>query len=66
MGRIKNAAIKKLAHEILTQYSEKFTIDFEKNKKILDNIQKFKSKKTRNIIAGYITKEIKKLKQTGF
>ncbi|RLJ07907.1 MAG: 30S ribosomal protein S17e [Candidatus Aenigmatarchaeota archaeon] len=65
MGRIKNAQIKKLAHDLLTQHSDKFTTDFEKNKQALNSIMEFKSKKVRNVIAGYITKEMKRLQKTG-
>ncbi|HDD46443.1 MAG TPA: 30S ribosomal protein S17e [Candidatus Aenigmarchaeota archaeon] len=63
MGRIKTVLIKRLGNEIVKRYKEKLSDDFEKNKKIVENIIKIKSKKMRNIIVGYITREMKLLKR---
>lgn len=60
MGRIKTTPLKKLGDNLIEEYGDKFTVDFEKNKKILQNIKIIQSKKIRNILAGYITKEIKR------
>ena len=60
MGRIKIKAIKSLAHEILKTNEGKFVEDFDKNKQALAGIMSIESKKTRNVIAGYITKEMKR------
>jgi len=65
MGRIKTIPIKTLGDRVIEEYSDKFTTDFEKNKKILDSLKNIKSKKIRNILAGYITKEMKKIGKTG-
>jgi len=56
LGRIKTSFIKHLTEQILANHKNKFTKDFEKNKKILESILKIKSKKIRNQVAGYITK----------
>ena len=40
---------------VLKKYSNKFTDDFEKNKKILNEVIEIKSKKIKNQVAGYIT-----------
>ena len=60
MGRIKTIPVKALGDRLLEEHGDKFTTDFEKNKKVLDSLKDIKSKKVRNIVAGYITKEIKK------
>jgi len=60
MGRIKNTSIKTLANEILKEHQNEFGKDFEKNKKALGKIKKIESKKIRNIVAGYITRKMKK------
>jgi len=48
--------IRKLAEELLKQYGEKFTDNFEENKKVLNEIAEIKSKYLRNKVAGYITR----------
>lgn len=63
MGRIRTKHVKNIAKEILQKYFELFTNDFEKNKKILEKIAVFRSKKLRNVVAGYITSLIKKIKE---
>ena len=65
MGRIKITAIKNLADELIEQHGDKFNSDFEKNKNTLNEIKDIKSKKTRNILAGYITRQMQKIKKSG-
>jgi small subunit ribosomal protein S17e len=65
MGRIKTIPIKTLGNDLIEEHSDKFTVDFEKNKKILGNLKNIKSKKIRNILAGYITKEMKRMGKSG-
>ena len=62
MGRIKITSIKRLAHELLKEHGKEFKEDFEKNKSVLSELQPIESKKVRNIIAGYITKEVRRRK----
>ena len=63
MGRIKSIAIKNLAREIIEEHASRFSTDFEKNKKIIDEIRKIESKYIRNVVAGYITKEMERKKK---
>lgn len=65
MGRIKTIPIKSLGDRLLEEHADKFTTDFEKNKKVIDSLKDMNSKKMRNVLAGYITKEIKKKKKAG-
>lgn len=65
MGRIKTISIKTLGNELIREHSDKFTNDFEKNKEILSKIKDVKSKKMKNVLAGYITKEMKRIEKSG-
>ena len=53
MGRIKTTLIKRVTCELLDYYPERFSTDFEKNKKTVEELISSPSKKMRNIIAGY-------------
>lgn len=55
MGRIKTSFIKHIARDLLEKYPEKFTADFEKNKEVVKQLVEIKSKRIRNIVAGYLT-----------
>jgi small subunit ribosomal protein S17e len=63
MGRIKSVPVKNLGDELIATHGKKFTEDFEKNKKVLGEVKKIKSKRTRNTVAGYITTQMQKLKE---
>jgi small subunit ribosomal protein S17e len=60
MGRIKTSFIKKIARDLLEKNADKFTTDFETNKKIITQLVDIDSKRIRNIVAGYITSLKKK------
>ncbi|UZE93601.1 MAG: 30S ribosomal protein S17e [Candidatus Pacearchaeota archaeon] len=61
MGRVKSLSIKRTTRKLLEKHPNLFTDDFEKNKKILDEILEI-NKRTKNSIAGYITRLVKKEK----
>lgn len=52
--------VKRLSTELLNRYPDKFNIDFQQNKKTIDDIAKVRSKELRNQIAGYIASYINK------
>ena len=52
--------VKKLSTELLKLHPDKFNVDFQENKKIIDELAKVKSKELRNQIAGYIASYINK------
>ena len=56
MGRIKTSFIKNLGDDVFSRYKDRFTNDFNKNKEIIKEILDIKSKKLRNVLAGYITR----------
>jgi small subunit ribosomal protein S17e len=64
MGRIKSVPVKNLGDDVMASHVDKFTADFDKNKKSLGEVRKIKSKRTRNVVAGYITTQMKKAKRS--
>jgi small subunit ribosomal protein S17e len=52
--------VKRLSTELLHRYPDKFNVDFQQNKKTIDEIAKVRSKELRNQIAGYIASYINK------
>lgn len=56
MGRIKTALIKRVTFNLLDKHSDKLTTDYSKNKELVLEKTTTKSKKLRNIIAGYLTR----------
>jgi small subunit ribosomal protein S17e len=54
MGRVRQTYIKRLAKDLVDSEKE-FEEDFDENKEKLKDTEKFKSKRLRNRVAGYIT-----------
>ena len=54
MGRIRTKMIKSAAKQLIDEYGDKFSEDFEKNKKVLNEMKIAKDKSVRNKVAGYI------------
>jgi small subunit ribosomal protein S17e len=65
MGRIKTIPIKTLGDRLIEEHADKFSTDFDKNKKALGTMKNMTSKKIRNILAGYITTEMKRISKSG-
>jgi len=55
MGNIRTAQIKNVSERLVKMFPEKFSKDFDQNKKIIDQLLNIKSKDVRNKVAGYIT-----------
>ena len=64
MGRVKSISIKTLGDDIMREHINKLSADFESNKKVLEEITDIKSKRTRNVLAGYISKKMKVIKKS--
>ena len=60
MGRIKTTFIKRKTKELLRKHEDKFTSDYDDNKKLASQLSDVSSKKLRNTIAGYLTRLKKK------
>ncbi|MEM2341586.1 MAG: 30S ribosomal protein S17e [Candidatus Bathyarchaeia archaeon] len=58
MGNVRPEKVKKIARELVKRYPDKFTTNFEENKKILSSLASIPSIRLRNSIAGYITRLI--------
>lgn len=56
MGKVRIAAVKKTARELVALYPDKFGIDYEANKKALEPLVDARTKRLRNRIVGYITR----------
>ncbi|BDH79201.1 MAG TPA: 30S ribosomal protein S17e [Methanothermobacter sp.] len=56
MGNIRTAFVKRVAKELVENNPGKFTLDFEKNKKLVEELSTVSTKHLRNKIAGYITR----------
>ena len=56
MGKVRTDAVKKISREMIKRYPDRFTTDFEENKKSLEPLLKIPSIRLRNRIAGYITR----------
>ncbi|MBL7206847.1 MAG: 30S ribosomal protein S17e [Candidatus Aenigmarchaeota archaeon] len=63
MGSIKNKSIRTLGKDLVKKQEKSFSNDFAKNKEALNIFVEVKSKKTRNMLAGYITNEMKRIKK---
>jgi len=56
MGRVKTQPIKRVTFEIFNKFRDKISRDYTKNKEFLATAATIRSKKIRNIIAGYLTR----------
>ena len=56
LGNVKPAYIKKLALQLIERFPDKFTDDFEENKKLVEKLTTIETKNMRNRIAGYIAR----------
>jgi small subunit ribosomal protein S17e len=53
---VRSEKVKKTARELIRRYPNRFTTDFEENKKIVESLINTPSKRLKNTIAGYITR----------
>lgn len=56
LGKVRPEHVKKIARELLGLYPDKFSTDFQSNKKVIESLAQISSTKLRNRIAGYITR----------
>lgn len=60
MGRIKTMLTKRVTNQLVKEHASDFKTNFEENKKIVERFADIPSKKLRNTIAGYVTRQIKR------
>jgi len=56
LGKVRTEHVKRIARELVERFPDKFTTDFENNKKVLESVAEIPTTKLRNKIAGYITR----------
>ena len=59
MGRIKTMLIKRTSNDLVREHPTEFKTTFEENKKLVTAFAIVRSKKIRNIIAGYVTRLVR-------
>ncbi|HDI07274.1 MAG TPA: 30S ribosomal protein S17e [Candidatus Bathyarchaeota archaeon] len=55
MGKVRTEHIKRIAKELVKRFPNKFSHDFEANKRVVDVLVPTATNRVRNKIAGYIT-----------
>jgi small subunit ribosomal protein S17e len=60
MGRIKTSMVKRVTLELVRNYKSDFKKSFDENKEVLQGKAEIPSKKLRNVIAGYVTRLMKR------
>ncbi|MEM4703695.1 MAG: 30S ribosomal protein S17e [Candidatus Bathyarchaeia archaeon] len=58
MGNVRTEQIKRTAKELIRRFPDRFSADFEENKKTVGLLTEGTTNKIRNQIAGYITRYI--------
>merc|ERR1712149_121938 len=64
MGRVRTKTVKKASKVIIEKYYTKLTLDFDTNKRIIEEVALIPSKPLRNKIAGFITHLMKRLQRS--
>ena len=59
MGRIKTRLVKAITHQLLEEHRDSFSTEYTDNTVKVSELTDGKSKKLRNIIAGYATRMMK-------
>ncbi|KAF7728446.1 40S ribosomal protein S17 [Apophysomyces ossiformis] len=61
MGRVRTKTVKKASRVVIEKYYPRLTLDFQTNKRILDEVAILQSKRLRNKIAGFTTHLMKRI-----
>ena len=64
MGRVRTKTVKKASRVIIEKYYTKLTLDFDINKRIIEEVALIPTKSLRNKIAGFITHLMKRLQRS--
>ncbi|RLF11094.1 MAG: 30S ribosomal protein S17e [Thermoprotei archaeon] len=59
MGKVRSGVVKSMARRLLTLYGDRFTSNFEENKRLVSELTTIRAKHLRNRVAGYITRLVK-------
>jgi len=58
LGKVKTEQIKRLSKELITRFPDKFTTNFDENKRLVDQVTEGTTTRVRNQTAGYITRTV--------
>ena len=58
LGKVKTEQIKRTGKELMTRFPNKFSNNFDENKKLVDTLTAGTTTRVRNKVAGYITRTI--------
>jgi small subunit ribosomal protein S17e len=58
LGKVKTEHIKRLGQELMSRFPDKFSSNFNDNKRAVDALTEGATTKVRNQVAGYITHTI--------
>ncbi|EAA09708.3 40S ribosomal protein S17 [Anopheles arabiensis] len=64
MGRVRTKTIKKASKVIIEKYYTRLTMDFDTNKRIVEEVAIIPTKPLRNKIAGFVTHLMKRLRHS--
>eukprot|EP00353_Schmidingerella_taraikaensis_P005596 CAMPEP_0185579100 /NCGR_PEP_ID=MMETSP0434-20130131/13568_1 /TAXON_ID=626734 ORGANISM="Favella taraikaensis, Strain Fe Narragansett Bay" /NCGR_SAMPLE_ID=MMETSP0434 /ASSEMBLY_ACC=CAM_ASM_000379 /LENGTH=149 /DNA_ID=CAMNT_0028197053 /DNA_START=26 /DNA_END=476 /DNA_ORIENTATION=+ len=63
MGRVRTKTVKRSARVIVERYYSKLTLDFDNNKRTVDEVTVVPSKRMRNKIAGFVTHLMRRIER---
>ncbi|MHA2091978.1 MAG: 30S ribosomal protein S17e [Candidatus Kariarchaeaceae archaeon] len=63
MGNVRSRAIKRISKNIVVNFYDQCSTDFENNKMVVQDVTNVQSKSYRNRIAGYVTTLMKQIKE---
>ena len=58
LGKVKTEQIKRTGKALMEKFPEKFTTNFDENKRLVESLTEGATTRVRNQIAGYITRTI--------
>jgi len=56
LGNVRPEQVKRIARELVRLYADKFTTNFNDNKKAIQSLTNISSTRLRNRVAGYVTR----------
>jgi small subunit ribosomal protein S17e len=56
LGKVKTEQIKRVGQELMEKFPDKFTTNFDENKRLVETLTQGTTTRVRNQIAGYITR----------
>jgi small subunit ribosomal protein S17e len=56
LGKVRTETVKRISRELLKRFPDRFSGDFEADKKAVNDLVTTPSKRLRNRIAGYVTR----------